>query len=398
MPDVDFDMHQSKWKIPILLLFSVLLIIPSIIVGYQMRALWPPENERLSLLKEAQGLIYYYFLGDLPEQIELERGMIRGMLGEIEDPYTIYIEPAAFEIQADKLTGEYGGIGANLSIDDAGQYLLYPFEGSPASRVGVQDGDILVSVDGTAITKAFSQDEVLSLIRGPVGSEVVLTIQDRVSPGVEIEYIIEREMFPIPSVSNYLLEEDKRIAVIAISIFSDQTPREVEEAYDDLVNLGAQAFILDLRENSGGMLESAVEVARFFLREGTILFEQQKDEVLIPHDVESPGKAQHVPLVVVVDEATASSAEVVAAALQANDRASLIGRATFGKGSVQSVLVLKDGSSLYITSARWMTPDMEMLDQVGLQPDIVVSSDTENDEMFLSAAMEYLQDIIQGEL
>jgi carboxyl-terminal processing protease len=296
------------------------------------------------------------------------------------------------------LSGEYGGIGAILSIDDNDRYLLYPFDGSPASEAGLLDGDVLLKVDGVSISSEMNQDEVLALIRGPIGSEVVLTIVDRESHENEIEFIITREKFSIPSVSYYLHDDDKGIGVIAISLFSEQTYREVEEAYDDLVRSGAKAFILDLRDNSGGMVESAVAVAEFFLSEGTILFEQQKDTEKIKYDVENPGKAQDAPLVVVVNEATASSAEVVAAALQANNRAQLIGRATFGKGSVQSVLVLQDGSSLYITSAWWMTPNLERLDQHGLQPDVIVPSGMNNDGSFLQAAVECLEQEMSGEL
>ncbi len=398
MPGMDFAIFNSKRKILIFLLYSILLIIPSVIVGYQIRTLWPPTNERYALLKEAQHLIDEYYLGELPEQEVLERGMIRGMIAEIGDPYTIYLEPAAFEIQSDALSGEYGGIGAHLSRDENGQYRLFPFEGSPAANAGVVDGDILIAVDGEPILSDMDQNEVLSLIRGLVGTKVTLTLASRYVEGDAIVLSIERENFPLPSVASYFLEQDERIAVIAISLFSQQTPREIGEAYDDLIKNGAMAVILDLRNNSGGLLESGVAVAEFFLPEGTILYEQKKDEKRIQYDVDNPGEGQDIPLVVLVNEATASSAEVVAAALQANGRAPLIGRQTFGKGVVQSVLVLQDGSSLYITSARWMTPDLERLDQRGLQPDIPIFSENGDNEPFLLAAIEYLEETSLGGL
>jgi carboxyl-terminal processing protease len=396
MPGMEFAMLSPKRRLLLFLLYSVLLIIPSVIVGYQICTLWPPANAKYALLKQAQRLIDSYYLGDLPVQIELERGMIRGMIAEIGDPYTVYIEPAAFEIREDMLAGEYGGIGAQLRMDESGQYRLYPFEESPASKAGIKNGDILIAVDRVPITAEMNQDEVLSLIRGVAGTDVVVELLNQEAPGEKIELVIERVIFSIPSVTHYLYTEDRRIAIIAITLFSEQTPQEVMQAYDELVALGAKAFIIDLRNNPGGMLDSAVAVSELFLREGTILYEEQKDETIIQYDVENPGKAQDAPLVVVVNEATASSAEVVAAAMQANGRALLLGRPTFGKGSVQSVLVLDDGSSLYITSARWLTPNQEILDQQGLQPDIFVPVDSGDGDSLLQTAVNYLQEELLG--
>ncbi len=389
-------MLSPKRRLLLFLLYSFLLIVPSVIVGYQIRTLWPPTNAQYALLQQAQGLIDSYYFGDLPAQIELERGMIRGMIAEIGDQYTVYIEPAAFEIREDMLAGEYGGIGASFSMDESGQYRLYPFKGSPASQAGIKDGDILIAVDEVTITAEMNQDEVLSLIRGLAGTDVVIKLVDQESQGEEIELVIERVIFSIPSVTRYLYTEDQRIAILAITFFSEQTPQEVTQAYDELVEMGAKAFIIDLRDNPGGMLDSAVAVAEFFLHEGTILYEEQKDETRIEYEVENPGKAQDASLVVVVNEATASSAEIVAAALQANGRALLIGRPTFGKGSIQSVLVLEDDSSLHITSARWLTPNQEILDQKGLQPDIIVPVQSGDGDVFLHAAANYLQEVLLG--
>jgi len=395
MPGMDFT---SKRKLLIFLVYSILLILPSAIVGYQIHALWPPANERYALVKEAQNLIDEYYLGELPEQQALERGMIRGMIAEIGDPYTIYLEPAAFEIQSDTLSGEYGGIGAHLSRDENGQYRLFPFEGSPAADAGIIDGDVLIAVDGEPVLSEMDQNEVLSMIRGLVGTEVAITLARRNAEEDEITLSIERQTFVISSVTSHLLEQDERIAVIAISLFSEQTPREIERAYNDLLKSGMKAVILDLRNNPGGILESGVAVAEFFLPKGTIMYEQKKGEELIKYEVENPGKGRNIPLVVLVNDATASSAEVVAAALQANGRAPLIGRPTFGKGVVQSVLELRDGSSLYITSARWMTPDQERLDQRGLQPDIPIITDNGDNEPFLQAAIQYLNETSLGGL
>jgi carboxyl-terminal processing protease len=199
-----------------------------------------------------------------------------------------------------------------------------------------------------------------------------------------------RETFPIPSVTGYTLPDQPDIGVIFINLFSEKTPEEVEQTYQTLIDRGAVYFVLDLRGNVGGLLDSAVDVARFFLLDGMILIEERRGGREEQYSVNSPGKASDVPLVVLVNENTASASEVLAAALQENDRAPVIGTRTYGKGSVQLILELDDGSSLHVTSSRWQTPSGNTIDGQGLQPDLQVSVEEGDIDVYMQTAISWL--------
>jgi carboxyl-terminal processing protease len=313
------------------------------------------------------------------------------MVADLGDPYTSYVEPVMHELQTDNLSGEYGGIGAFINQDEEGYYHIIPFENGPAARAGIVEGDLLLAVNGNKIEPFSNQDELLAVIRGPVGTKLSLTIL-KANSGEEITLAdIEREAFPIPSVTEYTLPSYPSIGVIAISIFSNKTGNEVQSAYQDLRTKGVNALILDLRGNTGGLLDAGIEVARFFLKDGVVLIEKRKDGGEITYHVETEGLASEVPLAVLVDAGTASASEVLAAALQANQRAKLFGSQTFGKGSVQLVLELSDGSSLYVTNSRWKTPDGFELDSEGLHPDVLIDPDPSGQDPVMDAAVESFQ-------
>ncbi|NIS81477.1 MAG: PDZ domain-containing protein [Anaerolineales bacterium] len=389
-------MIRSRRNLILVFLYSITLIALSLIVGYQVRALWPPADERYSLLREAHRLVVDNYFGDLPAQLDLERGMIRGMVVEIDDPYTVYVEPTAHELQTDNLSGQYGGIGAYLYQDEEGMYYFVPFEDGPAAQAGIIEGDIIVAIDGVEIGPQSLLNDVLALIRGAVGTEVTISLAPRLAGGDRLTITIERQAFPIPSVTSYILPSNQQIGVLVISLFSEKTPQEIEDAHEDLLARGATALILDLRDNAGGLLDSAVATARYFLADGLVLIERRRDNDQVVFRVEEIGKATEIPMVVLVNEATASSAEVVAAAFQGNGRAPLIGRETFGKGSVQVVLELRDGSSLYVTSARWQTPDGRSLDHQGLEPDVQVPTEETDLDPFIKAAVDWFISSQQG--
>jgi carboxyl-terminal processing protease len=369
----------------------VLITTTAFVAGFQAHRIWLPDFTEYELVSEAQRLLHENFIGDIPGELVIQRGMIRGMVAEIGDPYTTYVEPVMHELQTDNLTGEYGGIGAYIRQDEDGYYHIIPFENGPAARAGIVEGDLLVAVNSNRIEPFFNQDELLALIRGPVGTKLSLTM--RVADSAEEITLtdIEREAFPIPSVTEYILPSHPSIGVIAISIFSDKTGSEVERAYQNLVAEGVEGIILDLRGNTGGLLDAGIEVARFFLKDGVVLIEKRKGGGERTYLVESEGLASEAPLAVLVDAGTASASEVVAAALQGNRRAQLFGSHTFGKGSVQLVLELSDGSSLYVTNSQWETPAGLVLDSEGLQPDVPIDSDLSGPDPVMEAAAASLQ-------
>lgn len=274
---------------------------------------------------------------------------------------------------------------------------LVPFDEGPAARAGVLEGDILLAVDGEAVGPQDSLEDVSAALRGPAGTQVTVLIAARHAGEADREIVIVRESIPLPSVSSFVMPDDARIGVIGISTFSERTPTETEQAIQDLDSRGVQALVLDLRANPGGLFDTAVDVARLFLSGGVVASERSSGHDEEIHRVERPGPASGMPLVVLVDAATASAAEVVAAAIQENRRAEVIGEATFGKGSVQLVFELSDGSSLHVTTARWLTPLGTSLDRRGLQPDVSVDLQTPHTgDPYLAAARTWF--IVHGAL
>jgi len=351
------------------------------------------QNEDFSVFWEAWNRIEQNYIGSLPTSTEMTYGAIRGSLGILGDPYTIFIEPVVREQERESLRGNFGGIGANIQRNEAGEVVLSPIPGNPAEAAGILDGDVLLAVDGLEVTAEMTVEEIAAIIRGEEGTAVTLTI---IHPGQTDpnNITITRAVILLPSVAFQLLPDQPTLGYIRLSRFSGESAGEVERAILSLQEQGAERLILDLRQNGGGLLDAAVEVGDHFLDEGVVLYQisRTEDEKIFMSTDETT--AADMPLVVLIDGGTASASEIVAGALQDRERAVLIGTTTFGKGSVQLVYDLSDGSSVHVTSARWFTPDRHQIDQQGLEPNIVVVPTEEaiadgRDEA-LEAAVDYL--------
>lgn len=355
------------------------------------------QQTDFDLFWEAWNHIDRTFIGELPTAKERTYGAIRGTIALLDDPYTVFVEPVARQQEIQSLQGTFGGIGAYLSRpEEGGDIVLEPMPNNPAEAAGIRSQDVLLAVDGTAVTHEMTVAEVAELIKGEIGTTVVLTVRhaDETEP---VDISIERARILDPSVISRILAEDETIGYIRLSRFSGESSGEIEAAITDLVDQGAQSLILDMRHNGGGLLDAAVDVADHFLTDGPILYQQSQGQEERVYSATSETIAPDIPLVVLVDAGTASAAEIVAGALQDRDRAILIGSSdTFGKGSVQLVFDLSDGSSIHVTSARWYTPDRHQIDQQGLTPEITVeltqeAIDNGIDEVLLRA-VEELQD------
>lgn len=384
---------MSKRLVSFLTLGLILATLLSFASGYFVREIWPLPSEQLVLLKEARRLLGIHYLDPLPDDLELERGMIHGMMEVLPDPYSKYVEPAIHEIQTDDLAGEYAGIGAEISKGDQGKFYLVPIEGGPAEAAGILEGDVLHAIDGVPISKDTALESVITRIRGTEGSVIRLTVTPRDPQQTNLEFEVTRAIIPLPSVMHYLLPEEQWVGVITIRRFSEKTPGELEKAYQNLNNRGAKSIILDLRDNSGGLLEASIESSRLFLEGGLVIVEERSGLESQLFYVHEKGLASEIPMVVLVNAGTASAAEVVAASLKDNGRAPLIGETTFGKGSVQVILELSDGSSLHVTSARWLTPNGKVIESIGLIPDIIVEQIDSSADNGIAVAVKWLREL-----
>ena len=360
----------------------------SFIAGFVVGNFNHPSSE-YPVLQEVIEIIAENGLQPLPEKTSLEYGMIRGMLQVYDDLYTIFVDPPHHELQTNELEGAFGGIGVKLERGEGGHIILYPFPDSPAAKAGIQNRDWLISVDDLEVNSESSFDIIEAAIRGPVDTTVKVIISRPESSNVE--FIINREEIAIPSVIWHLAEGAPEIGLLQVTIFANTTPDEIIQAVKALQALGVTDFILDLRGNGGGLLDAGIETARLFLQEGTVIEQQSKGEEITEFSVDQPGPLANIPLVVLVNHQTASAAEIVAGALQANHRASLVGEPTYGKNTIQLVFQLQDGSSLHITSAHWWFPNLEFpRDGYGLKPDIISSSDQSLGDTYLRMAVEML--------
>jgi carboxyl-terminal processing protease len=329
------------------------------------------EIDQFAVFWEAWHILERDSYSQLPTAQQMTYGAIRGVLVTLNDPYTIFVEPKPRQLEKDDLRGSFGGIGAWVTKREDGAIVLKPMEDKPAERAGILEGDVVVKVDDQEITPEMPLEDVLLLIRGPVGTVVKLTIS-RTGQLEPLVFEITREKVETPTVTWRILDESQGLGYVSISLFTERTAKELEAALKDLKAQGTTRLILDLRNNSGGLLQTAIDVASQFLSDGVVLYEQRRDQEEKSYPVQRGGQATAVPLVVLVNGGTASASEIVAGAIQDLGRGVLIGETTFGKGSVQLVYDLSDQSSLHVTVAHWFTPNRHQITDNGLTPDIVV--------------------------
>jgi len=293
----------------------------------------------------------------------LAQGAIRGMVEALDDPYTSYLDTAAYELSMNSLEGKFEGIGAYVTVEDGKIVVVAPVADSPADKAGIKAGDVILEVDGRP-TAEMSLLEVVLNVQGPKGTVVTLLILHEGETEPEVIEIVRAEV-ELPSVHFEMMED---IAYINITHFSERTAVELYPVMEE-VNQQASGIIIDLRSNPGGLLETVVDVAGFFMEEGVLLDVVDNEGGHVAYSVEPGGMTTELPLVVLVDEYSASGSEVLAGALQDYGRATIAGKKTYGKGSANSLLPLGDGSALYITYARWFTPNGRLIEGEGLYPD-----------------------------
>ncbi len=335
------------------------------------------QQERMKLFWEAWHLIEEHFYYTEPLDYDaMVQGATAGMVETLGDEHTAWLNPQMAKLMSEDLSGTFEGVGATVDMVDDRLTIVRPLPGSPAERAGLRAGDVIVAVDGKPLGKT-TLLEAIMLIRGPAGSTVRLQVQRPTDSGFEeFEVKVRREKITLPTVESELLPGE--IGYIRLTEFNSLAAGEVQKALRELDRQGMKGLILDLRDNPGGYLDTAVEIADEFLEEGLIVTERDRRGEGDDYTARRGGLATRVPLVVLVNKASASASEIVAGAIQDQGRGTLIGEQTFGKGSVQLTFTLRDGSSLHITVARWFTPSGRLIDGEGLMPDIVVPLTTED--------------------
>lgn len=311
----------------------------------------------------------------------LSEAAIKGMIEALDDPYTSYLPAKTYQLRLSDIEGKFEGIGAYLGYRDEQVVIIAPLTDSPADRAGIRAGDRILEIDGVDSAE-MSIDEIVMRVRGPKGTPVRLLI---LHEGETEPVIIEIIRDEIKLTSAYF-EMRGDIAYIQIMSFTERTNDELGPILEEIEKEGATGIILDLRSNPGGLLESVVDVAGRFLENETVLYVEDNEGKRTTYTAHPDGITTDLPMVALTDNYTASAGEVLVGALQDHGRATIAGATTFGKGSVNTLFDLKDGSGLKITSARWLTPDGRLIEGLGIEPDYELT-----DEDAIEWAINYLK-------
>jgi carboxyl-terminal processing protease len=346
---------------------------------------------------EAWDILHDYYVEQPLDDVELMQGSIRGLVDSLGDPHSSYMDPIEFE-QANATLEGYEGIGAWVDTDAEYLTILAPIPGSPAEEVGLQPGDQVITIDGEDMT-GIDGNLVIQRILGPAGTMVHLSIY-REGETELLEFDIERAHIIIPTVEGEKLEDG--IVYIELFSFAETTADDLRAKLTDLIDEDTRGLILDLRNNAGGYLFSAIDVASEFIDEGVVVTERFGDGTEEIHKAQKGGLATDIPLVVLVNAGSASASEIVAGAIQDYDRGILVGETTFGKGSVQQWIPLSsDQGAVRVTIAQWYTPNDRLIHGQGLTPDVEVELTLEDwdagNDTQLKAAIELLLDESQIE-
>ena len=328
------------------------------------------DRESLALYAEALDTVRDDYVDQQALDPEKQTyGAIEGMLDTLGDKgHTRFLTPEERAQNEEGLSGTYVGIGVQLEAEGDEVVVATPIEGSPADRAGIRSGDVLMAVNGESV-RGEDISEIVERVKGPEGTAVRLTV---LRGEEERKFDLERAEIKSPVVS-WALIEGTDVAHVFLSSFSDESARELRGAFEEARSAGARRFVLDLRNNPGGRLDQAVEMAGYFLEPGSVAYVRKeasdgREEV----EVEGEPGLTDAPLAVLINEGSASSSEILAGALRDNGRATAIGKTTFGTGTVLSEFVLRDGSSILLGVAEWLTPKGDFIRETGIAPDVEV--------------------------
>ena len=331
---------------------------------------------------------------------KLSYGAAEGLVSAIGDPYTEFFDPTNAKGLEEDLSGSFEGIGIQVGIKNNAVTIIAPIKGTPADKAGLRAGDVIVDVDKKT-TSGLSIDEVVSMMRGAKGTKVTLTIQREGAKNTQ-DIEITRDVIVVPSMSWEMKQtaSGKKVAYFTLYQFSDTIYQDFKKAAYEAVNEGATGIVLDLRDNPGGLVDQSVDIAGWFLNKGQlILSEQDRDQNKVQYSSAGPSTFASYPLVVLINQGSASASEILAGALRDDRNAPIIGETSFGKGTVQKIMNFDDGSALKVTVAKWYTPSGQRIQDTGITPTIEVkmtTSDYDNNlDPQLDRALQEIDKIIK---
>jgi carboxyl-terminal processing protease len=323
--------------------------------------------ENIRKFNQVRSILKKDYYKEVDENILLE-GAIAGMADSLEDPYTVYFNKEQMEMFMEKSDGSYVGIGVSITMDTSGLLtIVEPFENSPAKEVGMLQGDKIIKVDDKDVTGIRDENLIISMIRGPENTEVKITVY-RPSEGKYVDFDIIRKRIKLLNIKSEVLPDN--IGYVKIIVFDAEIARYFEESVNQLLAQGIEGLIIDLRDNPGGSYDQVVKIADALLPKGLIVYTEDREKNR--KEENSDARELNIPITVLVNENSASASEILAGALKDHKKGTLIGTRTFGKGLVQEVVPLEDGSGLKATVAKYFTPSGVCIHDIGIKPDLEV--------------------------
>lgn len=317
-------------------------------------------------------------------------GSIKGIVNSLDDPYSVYLDPKTFSSLQEQIRGSFGGLGILVGVKEQRLTVVRTYQGTPAARAGIQPNDMIVKIDERDAA-GLDLETAIGLMRGPVGSAIKLTVK-RSGVTAPLVFSITREEISVPTVEGRVLP-DSAIGYVVVSQFTEKTAEEMKDTLARLMGEQVKGLILDLRDNPGGELFSAVNVAKNFIPKGPIVYIDYrvgKDQEYL-----SDGKTVQLPLVVLINGGSASAAEILAGAVKDTGAGALVGTKTFGKGVVQTVFPLDNGSGLKLTTARYLTPAKNDINKKGIEPDVVVQ---QSEDKYYDAQLDKAVELMEKKL
>ncbi|ULA64940.1 MAG: Carboxy-terminal-processing protease [Nitrospira sp.] len=364
--------QQPRGKSWIIGPMMVVAIVCGVLIGkgWERTGHASETYEELKTFSEVLNQVQRHYVDETKTK-ELVQGAIRGMLSTL-DPHSAYMTPEMYKEMQVETKGEFGGVGIQIGVKDNRLAVIAPIEGTPAQRAGIKAGDFIVKVNDET-TKDLTLMDAVQKMRGPKGTKVNLTIQREGTPD-PLQYTLMRDTIKIESVKSKIIDN---LGYVRLSQFQEATGRDLGKAIKQFRDQKVQGAILDLRNNPGGLLTAAVDVSEQFLPNGKlVVFTKNRDGKKDEWLAKSKDQMDELPIIVLVNEGSASASEIVAGALQDWGRAVIVGTTSFGKGSVQTILPLGDGSGLRLTTAKYYTPKGRSIQSTGITPDIVVKLPT----------------------